>query len=73
MSTVYIHIEESLSAEQMRDLKEELLHIPHVSHVEMTPRLPHDLLVEFEAHHNVPIQILHKIEQHGLHPDIVSG
>lgn len=73
MNTVYIHIEEGLSAEQMRDLKEELLHIPHVSNVEMNPRLPHDLMVEYEARHNVPIKILRRIERRGLHPDIVSG
>jgi hypothetical protein len=73
MNTVYIHIDETLDAGRLGDLRRELLQVPHVRHVEINARLPHDMLVEFEPHHNVPMTILHRLNRRGLHSDIMSG
>jgi len=50
MHTVYIHIDERLDAQQLREIGNRLSHLPHVTDVEFTPREPHDLLVEYEPH-----------------------
>jgi hypothetical protein len=73
MSTVCIHIDEGLNEQELEAIRTELMHIPHVRHVALNPRMPHDLVVEYDAHCNMPIKILHRIERRGLHPDIVSG
>lgn len=72
MNTVYIHIDEQLTAKRMRELKSELACLPHVVFVEYNSRSPHAMLVEFEPHHNVPMALLSRIERRGLHPDILS-
>ncbi len=72
MNTVYIHIDERLDAKRMGQLRQELLRVPYVSNVELNPKLPHDMLVEFEAHHNVPLAVLHQLSRRGLHSDIMS-
>jgi len=72
MNTVYIHIDERLTAKRMREIKTEVSRLPHVAFVEYGTRNPHDMLVEFEPHHNVPMALLTRLERRGLHPDIVS-
>jgi hypothetical protein len=72
MNTVYIHINETLDKNSMDQIRDELMHVPFVSNVEMNPNNPHDVLVEFEEHHNTPIAILHKLTSRGLHSDIMS-
>lgn len=72
MNTVYIHIDERLTAKRMRELKTELTKLPHVAFVEYSARSPHDMLVEFEPHHNVPMTLMSRLERRGLHPDIMS-
>ena len=72
MNTVYIHIDERLDAKRMGQLRQELLRVPYVSNVELNQKLPQDMLVEFEAHHNVPLTVLHRLSRRGLHPDIMS-
>lgn len=70
MNTVTIRIDEALDARRLEELKAELMHEPYVRDVRADPRMPHDLLVEFEEHHNLAIRLLKRLEQHGLHPDI---
>jgi hypothetical protein len=73
MNTLYIHIDERLRAKDMTQLKKDLLHVPHVTNVEINKKNPHDLLVEFEENHRVPMTILRHLHDRGLHPDIMSG
>ncbi len=73
MSTVCIHLDEGLNEQELEAIETELMHIPPVRHVALNPRLPHDLVVEYETHCNMPIKILRSLARHGLHPDIVSG
>jgi len=72
MHTLYIHIDEDLDPQQMAELKDELLHVPHVSHVELKPSVPHDILVEFEERRNIPMTILVRLSRRGLHSDVMS-
>jgi hypothetical protein len=71
MNTICIHIDEALDAPQMEVLKTELLEVPHIHNVEVNPDLPHDMLVEFDAHYDMPMTVLQQLSQHGLHPDIM--
>ncbi|MGD8483645.1 MAG: hypothetical protein PVJ63_06655 [Thioalkalispiraceae bacterium] len=72
MHTIQIHVEETLTSEQLQALKNSLLSIPHIQDVSMSPRDPHDFLVDFEEAHNTPIAVMHELHQQGLHPDITS-
>lgn len=72
MNTVYIHIDEHLRAKKRVQLKRELMMLPYVHHIEIDAKSPHDLMVEFEEHHDVPMALLRRLQHHGLHPDILS-
>ncbi|MEJ2143379.1 MAG: hypothetical protein P8Y24_13720 [Gammaproteobacteria bacterium] len=72
MHTIHIHVDETLTRQQLGALKEKLLSIPHITDVSMSPQDPQDFLVDFEEAHNTPIDVMHKLHQEGLHPDIVS-
>ena len=73
MNTVQVYIEETLDPSRLQDVRDMMLNIPHVHNVEFNNELPHDLLVEFDANHNVPIAIVEKLESAGIHPDIISA
>ena len=73
MNTVQVYIEESLNASRLQDVKKMMMTIPHVHNVEFNNEMPHDILVEFDANHNVPIAIVEKLESEGIHPDIISA
>jgi len=73
MNTVQVYIEESLNASRLEDVKNIMMTIPHVHNVELNNQVPHEMLVEFDAHHNVPIAIVEKLESEGIHPDIISA
>jgi hypothetical protein len=70
MHTICIHIDETLDASALQNLRDELLHVPHVSAVYTHPRLPHDVAVEIEERHNMPMNILARLSQRGLHTDL---
>jgi len=72
MNTVCIYIDENLSHTNLETLKNDLLNVPHVINVEMKDDKPHDVAVEFEPHHNIPMTLLTTLENKGLHPDIFS-
>ncbi len=69
---VYIHIEERLDPQQLHDIGDRLSHLPHVTDVEVTPKEPHDLLVEYEPHEGMPVTILSRLSDMGLHADVMS-
>ena len=73
MHSIQVYIDETLDAKSLIDLKTMMLELPHVINVEINPSLPHDLLVEFEEHYNIPMLIMDKLHHRGLHPDIISG
>lgn len=70
MNIICIRIDDPLDAAQIKDLKADLAHLPHVSNVEMLATLPHELMVEYEEHHNVPIRLLSRLSRQGLHSDV---
>ncbi len=72
MHTVNIHIDESISRGDMNELYQTLMTTPHVCNVEVRVAKPHDMLVEFEEHHNMPMHLLETLQQHGLHANIVG-
>ena len=72
MHTVNIHIDETINHHEMGVLYQELMITPHVRHVELRETQPHDVLVEFEEHHNMPMHLLDMLHQKGLHVDIVG-
>lgn len=70
MNVISIHLDESLDDRRLRELLEDLAHLPHVARVEPSPALRQELMVEYEERHNVPMRVLNRLEQRGLHPDI---
>jgi hypothetical protein len=72
MHTIQIHVDETLTGNQLAALKKKLMSIPHIQDVSMSPHDPHGFLVDFEEAHNTPIEVMHELEHQGLHPDIVS-
>ena len=72
MNSVKIHIDESVSHQDMGQHYQELMTTAHVRNVELRSGQPHDMLVEFEEHHNMPMHLLALLQQHGLHADIVG-
>lgn len=70
MNVMCIHIDETLGDQDIRTLKEKLTAIPHVINVELNSSVPHDLMVECEAHYNIPVIILDKLSSAGLHSDM---
>jgi hypothetical protein len=47
--------------------------VGHITDVEVHPRTPHDMLIEFEEQYISPMEILRELNRHGVHGDIVSG
>jgi hypothetical protein len=47
--------------------------VGHITDVEVHPRTPHDILIEFEEQYISPMAILRELNRHGVHGDIVSG
>jgi hypothetical protein len=72
MHAISVHIDENVSGNEVNGLRQEMLSAPHVRNVEMRAEQPHDMLVEFDEHHNVPMSVLHILQSHGLHADIVG-
>ena len=72
MNIMSIHIDETLDSENIKALKASLTTVPHVFNVELNSAVPHDLMVEYEGHHNIPVVILGKLAEQGLHTDIQS-
>lgn len=72
MNTVNIHIDETINRKEMGRLYEELMTTPYVRHVELREARPHEVMVEFDEHHNMPMHLLEILQQKGLHADIVG-
>lgn len=72
MNSVHLYISEDLDAEHVQALKTDLLIDPWVSHVEISERFPHDLLVEYEQHHLTLLAIMRKLNGRGVHADVTA-
>lgn len=73
MHTIQVYIDETLDNQHLLELKKLMMELPHVINVELNPSAPHDLLVEYEEHYNIPMLVMDKLHHQGLHPDIISG
>jgi len=70
MNTIRVYIDEKPDGQQLEDL---LMGITHVVDVETAENDPHDLVIEYEEHHNMPIKIIETLRSEGFHPDILSA
>ena len=73
MHTIQVYIDEELDQKSLNELRALMVTLPHVINVEMNSSRPHDLLVEYEEHFNIPMLVMDKLHHKGLHPDIVSA
>ena len=69
MHAISIHIDENINRSEADALRREMMASPYVRNVEMSS---HDMLVEFDEHHNMPMNVLNMLKSHGLHADIVG-
>lgn len=73
MHFIQVYIDESLDSESLNELKTAMMNLPHVTNVEINTQTPHDILVEYEEHFNIPMLVMDKLHHKGLHPDIISA
>lgn len=72
MHSINVHIDETMQTRDIEGLRQQLFQDPHVTNVEMREEKPHDLLVEFQERHDVPLHVLNMLKQRGFHADIVG-
>lgn len=73
MNSIQVYIDEKLDSKSLNELKTAMMNLPHVINVELNLHTPHDMLVEYEAHYNIPMLVMDKLHHKGLHPDIISA
>ena len=73
MHSIQVHIDEELDPKSLNELKALMQELPHVTNVEINIAQPHDMLVEYEEHYNIPMLVMDKLHHKGLHPDIISA
>ncbi|MDH5661182.1 MAG: hypothetical protein OEY65_09305 [Gammaproteobacteria bacterium] len=73
MHSIQIYIDEELDSKSLNDLRVLMQELPHVTNVEINNARPHDMLVEYEEHYNIPMLVIDKLHHKGLHPDIISA
>lgn len=73
MHSIQVYIDDDLDPKSINELKSLMQALPHVTNVELNSARPHDMLVEYEKHFNVPMLVIDKLHHQGLHPDIISA
>lgn len=73
MHSIQVYIDEKLDSKSLNELRVLMQELPHVTNVEINNAQPHDMLVEYEEHYNIPMLVIDKLHHKGLHPDIVSA
>ena len=73
MHSIQVYIDEELDSKSLDDLKMLMQALPHVTNVEINKAQPHDMLVEYEEHFNIPMLVMDKLHHRGLHSDIISA
>lgn len=73
MRSIQVYIDDDLDSESLNELRSLMQDLPHVTNVEINTSNPHDMLVEYEENHNIPMLVMDKLHHRGLHPDIISA
>jgi len=73
MHSIQVYLDDSLPADKLEEVKASLLSMPFVKYVVINGSDRHDLMVDYDEHHGMPMDIIDKISSQGLHPDIISG
>ena len=73
MHTIQVYIDDDLDSKSLNEIKLLMQELPHVTNVILNTVTPHDMLVEYEEHYNIPMLVMDKLHHKGLHPDIISG
>jgi len=73
MNSIQLYIEEDLDKDAIFNIKNLLLEIEHVVDVEISSQSPHEFVVDFDEHYNLPMKIVETLKDKGYHPDIFSG
>lgn len=73
MHSIQVYIDDDLDSKSLNELRTLMQDLPHVTNVEMNSCSPHDILVEYEEHYNIPMLVMDKLHHQGLHPDIISA
>ncbi len=73
MNTITVYLDETLNTRDMVKLKRDIMMLPHVMDVEHPRHDSHDLTIDYEAHADMPAQVLKELRARGLHPDVVSA
>lgn len=73
MNSIQVYIDETLDSKSLNEIKAMMMNLPHVTNVEINTSTPHDVLVEYEAHYNIPMLVMDKLHHKGLHSDIISA
>ncbi|MFV1983891.1 MAG: hypothetical protein ACC657_10170 [Thiohalomonadales bacterium] len=73
MNTVCVHVDENMDSDLMTKVKLGLLKVNNISNVEMNPKQPHDILVEYNISPELPLDITNQLKKLGLHSYIWGG
>ena len=73
MHSIQVYIDDDLDPKSLSELKSLMQALPHVTNVEINITRPHDILVEYEEHYNIPMLVMDKLHHKGLHPDIIPA
>lgn len=73
MHSIQVYLDDDLDSKSLNELKLLMQGLPHVTNVELNISNPHDMLVEYEEHYNIPMLVMDKLHHKGLHPDIISA
>ncbi|MBI1423476.1 MAG: hypothetical protein GC149_08435 [Gammaproteobacteria bacterium] len=73
MNTVRIYIDENLDTSHVQGLRQMLKNVPHVVNVAISDRDPHEVVVDYEERHNMPVKLIAVLRGQGYHPDILSA
>lgn len=73
MNTVRIYIDENLDQPKRSKLEKMIKGIPHVVDVKFGRNEIHEVVVDYDAHANIPVLLINTLRQQGFHPDIISA
>lgn len=73
MNTIRIYLDEDLVQPQRHRLVNAIKGLPHVFDVEIGRNECHEVVVEYEAHCNIPVVLIESLRRQGFHPDIIYG
>ncbi len=72
MTDVMLHIDETLNSKQQEALEAQVRNHQGVVGLGYHGTKPHLMIVEYDQDKTTPQQLLHRIQDYGLHAEIVS-